>query len=176
MKTKKQMKYFTIFQYENEQNYLRKMHQAGWRFVKVNGFGVYHFEKCIPEDVIYQLDYNRDGIAHKEEYVKMFRDCGWEYLQDYFGYSYFRKSASQTDGTEEIFCDDSSRVQMMQRVFKGRVLPLILIFSAVLMPGFFRTIHQKEFIIAGFYGMFIAFYLAIFIAFAWKYFTFKNKK
>ena len=33
--------------------------------------------------MIYQIDYNQDGIAHKDEYVKMFGDCGWEYLQDY---------------------------------------------------------------------------------------------
>ena len=37
METKKQMKYFTIFDYEKEQDYLRQMHQSGWRFVKVTG-------------------------------------------------------------------------------------------------------------------------------------------
>ena len=31
--------------------------------------------------MIYQIDYNKDGIAHKDEYVKIFSDCGWEYLQ-----------------------------------------------------------------------------------------------
>ena len=32
------------------------------------------------EDVIYQLDYNADGLLHKEEYMQLFADCGWEYL------------------------------------------------------------------------------------------------
>lgn len=27
--------------------------------------GLYHFEKCEPEDVTYQLDYNPEGIAIK---------------------------------------------------------------------------------------------------------------
>lgn len=27
----------------------------------------YHFEKCLPQDVVYQLDYNKDGLAHKDE-------------------------------------------------------------------------------------------------------------
>lgn len=34
---KKTFKYFTIFEYEKEQNYLRAMHQAGWKFVRVSG-------------------------------------------------------------------------------------------------------------------------------------------
>ena len=95
MKTKKEYKYFSIFSYEKEQDYLREMHQHGWRFVKVTGFGVYHFEECEPADVIYQLDYNQEGLSHKTEYVQMFNDCGWEYIQDYAGYCYFRKPASE---------------------------------------------------------------------------------
>ena len=54
--------------------------------------GMYYFEKCVPQDVVYQLDYNKEGLEHKDEYLKMFDDCGWEYLQDYAGYSYFRKA------------------------------------------------------------------------------------
>ena len=132
---KKTFKYFTIFEYEKEQNYLRAMHQAGWKFVRVSGLCVYHFEKCVPEDVIYQLDYNRDGIAHKDEYVKMFSDCGWEYLQDYTGYSYFRKPIAEMDGEEEIFCDDASRLDMMKRVFQGRMIPLFIIFFLLILPN-----------------------------------------
>lgn len=55
----------------------------------------------------------------------MFRDCGWEYLQNFVGYSYFRKAASDMDGTEEeIFCDDASRLDMIKRVFSQRMVPL----------------------------------------------------
>lgn len=128
METKKQFKYFTIAEYEKEQDYLRMMHKSGWKFVKIGGFCVYHFEKCTPEDVIYQLDYNEDGLRNKEEYVKLFNDCGWEYLQDYVGYSYFRKPVSETNSEEEIFCDDDSRLQMMERVFRGRVITLLILF------------------------------------------------
>lgn len=121
METKKTVKLFSVVDWEKEQNYLREMHRQGWKFVRLTALGVYHFEKCEPEDVIYQLDYNADGLAHKEEYVQLFADCGWEYLQDYLGYSYFRKSASQTDGAEEIFCDDASRLQLLERVGRGRM-------------------------------------------------------
>ncbi|HIW84093.1 MAG TPA: DUF2812 domain-containing protein [Candidatus Dorea gallistercoris] len=67
--------------------------------------GTYYFEKCAPEDVVYQLDYNQEGRRNKEEYVQMFQDRGWEYLQDHVDYSYFRKKVSEMTGPEEIFCD-----------------------------------------------------------------------
>ena len=43
----------------------------------VDLIGRYLFEKCEPEDVVYQLDYNPEGDGHKAAYVQMFEDCGW---------------------------------------------------------------------------------------------------
>jgi len=57
MKTKKQYKYFSIFNHEKEQDYLREMHKQGWKFIKVTGLGVYHFEECEPQDVVYNLEF-----------------------------------------------------------------------------------------------------------------------
>ena len=44
MKTKKEFRYFTIFNHEKEEEYLRKQHQHGWKFIRVTGLGMYHFE------------------------------------------------------------------------------------------------------------------------------------
>ena len=176
MKTKKQYKYFTIFEYEKEQIYLQNMHKEGWKFVKVSGLGTYHFVECTPEDVVYQLDYNQEGLANKAEYVQMFNDCGWEYIQDYTGYSYFRKPAADMNGAEEIFCDDESRVQMMDRVYKGRLLPLVVLFSCVLLPQFLLSLcSYHNYILAAFLGGIIALYVAVFTAFAVQYYKFKDK-
>ena len=65
-------KFFTVPEWEKEQDFLREQHKSGWKFTKVTGLGLYHFEACPPEDVIYQLDYNPD--RHREEYLQMFRD------------------------------------------------------------------------------------------------------
>lgn len=176
METKKTFRFFSIIEYENEQDYLRKMHRSGWKFVKVSGFCVYHFEKCVPEDVIYQLDYNQDGIAHKDEYAKMFNDCGWEYLQDYVGYSYFRKAASETTGAEEIFCDDNSRLQMLERICKGRLFPLVIIFSCILIPQFINSIVHKNNTLTVMYGVLIGSSSAIFALFVWQYWKYKRRK
>lgn len=177
METKKQFKWFTIFEYEKEQDYLREMHKSGWKFVKVKGLGMYYFEKCVPQDVVYQLDYNKDGLSHKEEYLKMFDDCGWEYIQDYAGYSYFRKSVAEDGVAEEIFCDEESRFQMMQRVMKGRMLPLLLLFFATLLPLFLISLlSTHNYFIASFVGGVLVVYLVIFATYFVKYNQYKNNK
>ncbi|MBE5901507.1 MAG: DUF2812 domain-containing protein [Lachnospiraceae bacterium] len=130
-------KFFTIPQYQQEENYLSTMHENGWDFNKVTFPGFYHFEKCEPKKVTYRLDYNREGIRNKEEYVQMFSDCGWEHICDFVGYSYFRKEGEAGEESEEIFCDDASRLDMMKRVFMGRIIPLIIIFALVIIPQLF---------------------------------------
>ena len=34
----------------------------GWKFTGLTYPGVYHFVRCQPEDVVYQLDYNEEGL------------------------------------------------------------------------------------------------------------------
>ncbi len=181
--TKTEIRFFTVPQWKKEENYLRGQHKNGWEFVCVNGFCLYHFRKCEPKDVVYQLDYNPDSISHKNEYVQMFCDCGWEYMQNYAGYSYFRKAACDMDGKEEgIFCDDASRLDMMKRVFKGRMIPLVLIFFLVVIPQMVMQsqVHTafNQGLLAVFCIMFVL-YLATFLLFAvpfWNYYKSAHKK
>ncbi len=164
--TKKQFKYFTIFKYEEEQNYLRQMHKSGWKFTRVSGLGTFHFEKCEPEDVIYQLDYNKEGLEHRDEYIRMFKDCGWEYLQEFAGFTYFRKSAGETDGDEKIFCDEDSRAEMLERVYRGRLIPLFIIFFTCIAPQIYFQLFVFDNPVFG--AIFVAIsilYLAVIIAF-----------
>ena len=87
--TKTKLKWYSIVQYEEEARWLEKMHSQGWKFIGVNMPCFYHFERCEPEDYVYQLDYNKN--SSNIEYKQLFEDCGWEYLTDCMGYSYFRK-------------------------------------------------------------------------------------
>ena len=175
METMKQFKWFTIFKYEQEQEYLRQMHKDGWKFVQVKGLGMYHFEKCEPKDVVYQLDYNKEGLEHKDEYVQMFADCGWEYILDYAGYSYFRKEVSEDGMAEEIFCDEDSRLQMMERVLKGRLLPLLIIFLCCLLPQFLiNLLSTHNYIVAGLMGSILGLYVGVFLYCAKKFHQFRS--
>ena len=172
---KAEFKFFTIADYEKEQDYLREMHNHGWKFKKVSGFCMYHFEECEPMDVVYQLDYNQEGIAHKEEYVQMFADCGWEYMQDYFGFSYFRKPVGIMNEDESIFCDDESRLEFMKRIFKGRLVPLLIIFFMVIIPQLIMQYRLEAYGLVIMYVLLLILYLSNFIWYAKQYRGFKSR-
>ena len=171
----KEFKYFTIFNHKKEEDYLRDMHKRGWRFVRVSGFGIYHFERCEPEDVIYALDYNPQTNETRPEYLRLFEDCGWSYIQDYAGYSYFCKRAEDMNGEESIFNDDDSRTAMMGRVYKGRLLPLVGIFCGCLFPQLILNIVWKNYFVASFIGGILALYIAIFVICAVSHNSMKKK-
>lgn len=174
---KTEFRFFTIVDYEKEAKYLEKRHAQGWEFTNVHLPGIYRFIKCDPEEVVYQLDYNQEGIKEKVQYVQMFQDCGWEYIKDFVGYSYFRKPVSEMDGREQIFCDDASRIDMMKRVFKGRMCPLLVVFFCIILPQVFAPHSSHGFLsplnIA--FIVMLVLYLAIFIGFGVKYRNFKSR-
>ena len=80
-------------------------------------------------------------------------------------------------GDEGIFCDDSSRLDMMQRVFKGRMIPLFIIFFAVIIPQLVRLYSQRGPVGFMFISSTVLFliYMLIFISFGIKYYQFKNR-
>ena len=179
MKEKKtELRIFTIAEWKKEERYLRKRHRAGWRFARVSLPGLYHFVRCAPEDVVYQLDYNQEGLAHKDEYVQMFRDCGWEYIQDFGGYSYFRKPVSQMQGEEEIFCDDESRLDMMRRVFAGRYLPVLIILALLVLPNLLQQLRSPDAdapVLLALFLLLLAVYAWAAASFAYRYWKLKRR-
>lgn len=107
----------------------------------------------------------------------MFDDCGWEYMQDFFGYSYFRKAVTKEGVAEEIFCDEESRFQMMKRVMKGRMLPLLILFFTVLLPQFIHQLfYTYDYLIALFFGTILVMYLIIFGMCFVKYIHYKKNR
>ena len=178
--TKTEIKFFSVPAWRKEENYLREQHKKGWEFTAVSGIGFYYFRRCEPKDVIYRLYYNKDSLNNKKEYIQMFSDCGWEYLRNYVGYSYFRKAVSEMNGTEkDIFCDDDSRLDMMRRVFIGRMLPFLAIFFLIIIPQIFvqSNIPENNSLVWIFWGLFWL-YLGLFAAFAvsyWKYYKSVHK-
>ena len=93
----------------------------------------------------------------------------------YVGYSYFRKAVSAMNGDEEIFCDESSRLAMMERVYKGRLIPILVIFSACLLPQFVFNLTNGRYGLAVFMGGILAVYAAMFGYCAVHYYRKKNK-
>ena len=131
---------FTIADYEREALYFREMHAKGWKLRKVSYsillFAVkYTFEKCQPEQVSYQLDFYPMEKSERASYLQLFKDCGWEHIIDFNSFSYFRKAHSEieSDAEFEIYNDVAGKLDMVKRILIMRMLPILLLFSALLL-------------------------------------------
>ena len=131
--TKRVFGYFTIADWEREQNWLTEMSAQGWRFVKTNGF-FYTFERCEPEQVVYRLDYSGLRKGDRGDYYAMLRDYGWEYLQDINGFSYFRKPADGASEADlELFSDGASRIKMIKKFLVAKMPLIYLLYIAAIL-------------------------------------------
>ena len=129
----------TVADYDIEAFYLREMHAQGWKLRKVSYsillFAVkYTFEKCQPEQVSYQLDFYPMKKSERASYLQLFKDCGWEHITDFNGFSYFRKlhSGIESDAEFEIYNDAAGKLAMVKRILTRRMFPILLLFLALL--------------------------------------------
>ena len=129
----------TIADYDREALYLRKMHAEGWKLKEVTYSNLvvavkYTFEKCQPEQVSYQLDFYPMKKSDRASYLQLFKDCGWEHITDLNGFSYFRKlhSGIESDAEFEIYNDAAGKLAMVKRILTRRMLPILLLFLALL--------------------------------------------
>ena len=129
----------TIADYDREALYLAEMHTEGWKLKEVTYSNLvvavkYTFEKCQPEQVSYQLDFYPMKKSERASYLQLFKDCGWEHITDFNGFSYFRKAHSEieSDAEFEIYNDVAGKLDMVKRILIMRMLPILLLFSALL--------------------------------------------
>ncbi len=136
---KKEFRYFTIGDYEDEELWLREHHRNGWKMVHFTHPGFYTFESCEPEDVIYRLDYKNK--TQSPEYMQMLKDFGWEYIGECVGWLYFRKPAQTAEAEEdgELFSENASRAEMVSRIVRTRLIPLGVIFLCCVVPNVLRA-------------------------------------
>ena len=108
------------------------------------------------------------------EYKDLFFDPENKYSVPYtcgmVGIIYNREMVDE----EEIFCDDSSRMEMLNRVYKGRLLPLLIIFSACLMPQFVLNMSNGHVFVAAVMGSIMLVYVVVFAYCAIHYYRKKK--
>lgn len=132
------VRFFTVADFKEEEDWLREMHRGGWRLVSLTPPCFFRFERCEPEDVVYQLDFRNGRDGNGMEYRQIFQDCGWEYVNSCMSFHYFRKPVSQMAGEEEIFSDSASRIDLLGRIWKWRMMPLFVILFGCILP----QVHQ----------------------------------
>ena len=136
----------TIADYDREALYLGEMHAKGWKLKEVSYSNLvvavkYTFEKCQPEQVSYQLDFYPVKKSERACYLQLFKDFGWEHITNFNGFSYFRKlySGVESDAEFEIYNDAAGKLAMVKRILIMRMLPILLLFSALL-PVFSKSL------------------------------------
>ena len=139
MEKKSVFRLVTIADYEREAIFLGRMHAEGWKLKEVTYsillFAVkYTFEKCQPERVSYQLDFYPMKKSERASYLQLFKDCGWEHITDFNGFSYFRKVhfEIESDAEFEIYNDAAGKLAVVKRILTRRMLPILLLFLALL--------------------------------------------
>ena len=129
----------TIADYDREALYFRKMHAEGWKLKEVSYSNLvvavkYTFEECQPEQVVYQLDFYPMKKSERASYLQLFKDCGWEHITNFNSFSYFRKpySGVESDAEFEIYNDAAGKLAMVKKILTMRMLPVLLLFLALL--------------------------------------------
>ena len=141
--TKIAFRYYTINDVDAEEHWLRNMAKQGWMLDHVYFPGFYHFYAIEPTDIIYRLDYHPLSTKQKNAYIQMYADYGWTMITSLFGYHYFQKPAALCHGEETLFSDTLSKIDMVNRLIQGRLVPLcgviiiilVFIWSSTLFHG-----------------------------------------
>ena len=141
---------FTIADYEREALYFREMHAEGWKLKEVTYSNLvvavkYTFEKCQPEQVSYQLDFYPMKKSERASYLQLFKDCGWEHITDFNGFSYFRKlrSGIESDAEFEIYNDAAGKLAMVNRILRLRLVPVLLLL-AIHIPFLLKLLNRSN--------------------------------
>lgn len=104
-----------FFNIVEEEQWINKQLQKGYRCTHISGLGIYTFEKT-NEDYVMRLDYQDYLSAERfEEYKSVYEDFGWTHVRGsrLGSIHYWQKPA---DGQTEIFSDRQSKVNYYKRV------------------------------------------------------------
>lgn len=139
----RKIRIFTIADFKEEEQWLREMHKSGWKLAYMRVPCFFYFERCEPEDVVYQLDFRNGRDGDGAEYRQIFQDCGWEHVYDCMSFHYFRKPVSQMEEEEEIFSDNASRIDLLGRIWKWRMMPIFVLFFGCVLPQIHQVIADR---------------------------------
>ena len=109
-------KWFWVWEFEKEEQWLNTMAQSGWVLDKL-GLCKYEFVSCEAGEYTVRLEM-RD---HDQEYIDFMAETGAEYVGRMAKWIYFRKKAA--DGPFDIFSDIDSRIAHLDKI--GKMLGIV---------------------------------------------------
>ena len=106
-------KWFWVWDFDKEEDWLNEMALSGWVLERV-GFCTYHFAHYEPGEYSVRLEMH----PYDEAYVSFMKETGAEYLGRMMMWIYFRKKTA--DGPFDLFSDIDSRIRHLDKI--GKVL------------------------------------------------------
>ena len=152
MNSRVEFRIFTIVDLDKEEEYLHEMHLKGWKY-RTSRFGLFYFDQCQPDDVIYRIYDSRFLKKHKHE-LQDFRNSGWELIER--GYcSILRKPASDIFSEDQVYMSKGLRWEVMQSRFRsctatflGGLVVCMSVFKEELSMSFFIIFLLYAFMIS----------------------------
>ena len=111
MERRKVFKWYWVWDFEQEEQWLNTMAQSGWLLDGV-GFATYYFIPCVPGEYTVRLEM-RD---HDDAYLEFMRETGAEYVGRMVKWIFFRKKVE--NGRFDIFSDLDSRISHLDKIGK----------------------------------------------------------
>ena len=137
MNSKLQFRMFTIVDLDKKEEYLHEMHLKGWKY-RTSRFGLFYFDQCQPDDVIYRIYDSRFLKKYKHE-LQDFRNSGWEWIETGFC-SILRKPASDLLTEDQVYMSKDLRWE----VFLIFIIDwILLIVFAIQISYIFWKLSQK---------------------------------
>ena len=165
MNSRVEFRIFTIVDLDKEEDYLHEMHLKGWRY-RTSCFGLFYFDQCQPDDVIYRIYDSRFLKKHKHE-LQDFRNSGWELIER--GYcSILRKPASDIFSEDQVYMSNNIRWEVMQSRFRS-CTATFLGGLVVYMSLFKEELSMSFFIIFLLYALMISYLIHGFFRLKKKY-------
>ncbi|RKP47980.1 DUF2812 domain-containing protein [Cohnella endophytica] len=157
----KRVHLFFSWNYEQEEERLNELSLQGWHFEKAGAIkGTFVQDKTIR--YTYRLDYQTGLKAEKkEEYVELYRDAGWEYVNSYGAMWHYYRRPWEPGDQPRLYSDRESLAALYMRIQKVMAVMLLVnfvILSANLM-NWLRWLGEKH---VGFIIPVIAIYLLVF--------------
>ena len=148
-------KWFFVWDFEKEEQWLNEMALAGWMLDSV-GWCRYTFRACEPGEYTVRLEMH----GYDPQYVDFMSESGAEYVGRVLQWLYFRKKAA--DGPFDIFSDIDSKVNHLNAIarlltvigfmnlfigalnaFNGRAIGAINLLLASMLTYGLGRIHEK---------------------------------
>ena len=165
MNSRVEFRIFTIVDLDKKEEYLHEMHLKGWRY-RTSRFGLFYFDQCQPDDVIYCIYDSRFLKKHQHE-LQDFRDRGWE-LIGAGSCSILRKPASDILSEDQVYISNNLRWEVM----RSRLRSCIATFSGglvVCMSLYRENLSRSFFIIFFLYACLISYLIYGFFRLKKKY-------